>query len=181
MRILVAADFRGGNRPVIEGVPMTDVYEFEATAIDGKPRKLSAWRGKVILVVNVASQCGLTPQYAGLEALQKRFQDRGFEVLGFPCNQFGGQEPGTEKEIATFCETSFGVSFPLFSKVEVNGPGADPLWKHLKASAPGLLGSEAIKWNFTKFLVGRDGKVLERFAPTTSPEDLAPAIERALG
>ncbi len=159
---------------------MTTLQEFAARDIAGKTRKLAQYRGKVVLVVNVASQCGLTPQYQGLEALYERYRDRGFEVLGFPCNQFGGQEPGTEGEIATFCETHYGVTFPMFAKVEVNGEGTDPLWQWLKASAPGLMGSEAIKWNFTKFLVGRDGRVIERFAPTTPPEDLAPAIERAL-
>jgi len=128
----------------------------------------------------VASQCGLTPQYAGLEQLWRTYRDQGFSVLGFPCNQFGAQEPGPEAEIATFCETRFDVTFPLFAKVEVNGDDAHPLWRWMRAEKPGLLGSEAIKWNFTKFLVGRDGRVLQRFAPTDAPDALAPAIEQAL-
>ncbi len=159
---------------------MTTAYEFGAETIEGRKRALSKYRGKVLLIVNTASQCGLTPQYSGLEALYRKYRDRGLEILGFPCNQFGAQEPGSEGEIAKFCETQFGVSFPMFAKVDVNGDTAHPLFQWLRKEAPGLLGSEAIKWNFTKFLVDRKGRVVERFAPTTAPEDLAPAIEKLL-
>ncbi len=159
---------------------MTTVHDFSAGTIDGRPRALSDYRGKVLLIVNTASQCGLTPQYAGLEALYRQYRDRGLEILGFPCNQFGAQEPGSEGEIAKFCETHYDVSFPMFAKVEVNGDAAHPLFEWLRKRAPGLLGSEAIKWNFTKFLVDREGRAVERFAPTTVPADLAPAIERLL-
>ena len=159
----------------------TTAWDFSAETIDGHPAALADHRGKVLLVVNTASQCGLTPQYAGLEALQRQFAGRGFAVLGFPCNQFGGQEPGTENQIRTFCETRFDVTFPMYAKVEVNGDGAHPLWQWMKSAAPGLLGSEAIKWNFTKFLIDREGRVVERFAPTTAPADIAPAIEKLLG
>jgi glutathione peroxidase len=159
---------------------MTTVYEFSAKTIDGKSRKLGDYKGKVLLVVNTASQCGFTPQYKGLEAVYRKFKDRGFAVLGFPSNQFGEQEPGSDSDIAEFCEMNFGVSFPLFSKIDVNGDGAHPLFKYLTAAKPGVLGSEAIKWNFTKFLVGKDGKVIARYAPTTKPDDLAKDIERAL-
>ena len=159
---------------------MASVHDFTVDDIHGKPVPLDRYKGEVLLIVNVASQCGFTPQYKGLEALQKRFHDRGFDVLGFPCNQFGAQEPGTESEIATFCETSFGVTFPMFSKVDVNGEQAAPLYRHLKSARPGLLGTEAIKWNFTKFLVGRDGEVLARYAPNDTPESLAADIEKAL-
>jgi len=160
---------------------MTNVYGFSARGIDGVERSLQDYRGQVLLVVNVASQCGFTPQYGALEALHERFGARGFAVLGFPCNQFGGQEPGAEAQIAQFCETQYGVKFPLFAKVEVNGEGAHPLWQHLKAARPGLLGSEAIKWNFTKFLVDRQGEVAKRYAPNTDPASIAPDIERLLG
>ncbi|HMS03944.1 MAG TPA: glutathione peroxidase [Gemmatimonadaceae bacterium] len=156
-------------------------FDFEATAIDGSSHALRDYAGQVLLVVNVASQCGLTPQYAGLEQLWRTYRDRGFTVLGFPCNQFGHQEPGTEAEIATFCETRFDVTFPLFAKIDVNGDSAHPLWKWMRHEEPGVLGTEAIKWNFTKFLIGRDGRVIERFAPTSTPESLVEAIERALG
>jgi glutathione peroxidase len=159
---------------------MSTVYEFSATTIDGKPRALADYRGKVLLVVNTASKCGFTPQYKGLEAIYRQFKDRGFAVLGFPCNQFGEQEPGEDATIAEFCERNFGVSFPLFAKVDVNGADAHPLFKHLTSEKKGLLGTGAIKWNFTKFLVGKDGKVIERYAPTTSPEDLVKDIEKAL-
>ena len=159
---------------------MASVHDFTVDDIHGKPVPLDRYKGEVLLIVNVASQCGFTPQYKGLEALQKRFHDRGFDVLGFPCNQFGGQEPGTESEIATFCETSFGVTFPLFRKVDVNGDTAAPLYRHLKSARPGLLGTEAIKWNFTKFLVGRDGQVLARYAPNDTPESIAADVEKAL-
>ncbi|MFN9481152.1 MAG: glutathione peroxidase [Betaproteobacteria bacterium] len=159
---------------------MDTIYTFQAAGIDGKPRKLADYRGQVLLIVNTASRCGFTPQYKGLEEIYRRFKGRGFAVLGFPCNQFGAQEPGAESEIAEFCELNYGVSFPLFAKVDVNGPGAHPLYKYLTTAKPGLLGSEAIKWNFTKFLVGKDGTVIERYAPTTKPEDLAADIEKAL-
>ncbi len=152
------------------------IYEFEARAIDGTSVSLDRYRGKVLLIVNVASECGFTPQYAGLEALYRRHRARGLVVLGFPCNQFGHQEPGDEEEIRQFCTTRYDVTFPLFAKIEVNGPGAHPLYRYLKQRQPGLLGSEAIKWNFTKFLVGRDGTVLRRYAPTDTPE----VIERDL-
>ena len=159
---------------------MASVYDFSAQAIDGKTRTLADFKGKVLLVVNTASQCGFTPQYTGLEALHKKYADRGFAVLGFPSNQFGQQEPGPDTEIAAFCETSFGVTFPMFSKVDVNGTAAHPLFTYLTSEKKGLLGSEAIKWNFTKFLVGKDGAVIDRYAPTTKPEDLTEDIERAL-
>ena len=160
---------------------MTNVYDFTARTLDGREQSLSDWRGQVLLIVNTASQCGFTPQYAGLQALQDKHAAKGFAVLGFPCNQFGAQEPGTEADIAKFCETRFAVGFPMFAKVEVNGPGAHPLYRHLCAAAPGLLGSQAIKWNFTKFLIARDGRVLGRYAPTTRPQDIERDIERALG
>jgi len=159
---------------------MTTVYDFSAQTIDGKTRRLADYRGKVLLVVNTASKCGFTPQYKELEALYERYRERGFAVLGFPCNQFGAQEPGPESQIAEFCETNYGVSFPLFAKVDVNGAGAHPLFKHLTSAKKGLLGSESIKWNFTKFLIGRDGSVLDRYAPATAPESIARDIERAL-
>ena len=159
---------------------MTTVFDFEAATIDGKARKLADYKGQVLLVVNTASKCGFTPQYKGLEAIYKQFKDRGFAVLGFPCNQFGAQEPGPESEIAEFCEMNYGVSFPMFAKVDVNGSGAHPLFKHLTSAKKGLLGSEAIKWNFTKFLIGKDGAVIERYAPTTTPEAITKDIEKAL-
>jgi glutathione peroxidase len=159
---------------------MTSVYDFSATMIDGKPRKLADYKGKVLLVVNTASKCGFTPQYKGLEALYKKYKDKGLVVLGFPSNQFGAQEPGPESEIAEFCEMNYGVTFPLFSKIDVNGDAAHPLYKYLTSAKKGLLGSEAIKWNFTKFLVDKDGNVVERYAPTTKPEDLEKDVEAAL-
>jgi glutathione peroxidase len=159
---------------------MAGIHDFEVDDIRGKRVKLDRYKGRVLLVVNTASQCGFTPQYAGLEALQKKYHARGFDVLGFPCNQFGAQEPGTAKEIATFCETSFGVTFPMFAKVDVNGDDAAPLYRWLKKEKPGLLGSEAIKWNFTKFLVDRKGRVVNRYAPNDKPESIAPDIEKLL-
>jgi glutathione peroxidase len=149
-----------------------NVHEFEVTTIDGQPLKLDHYRGKLLLIVNVASQCGFTPQYQGLEALYRKHKDRGLVVLGFPCNQFGHQEPGDAAEIKRFCALSYDVTFPLFAKIDVNGDGAHPLYRHLKKERPGLLGSEAIKWNFTKFLVGRDGAVLKRYAPTDTPDSI---------
>jgi glutathione peroxidase len=159
---------------------MPTVYDFSAQTIDGKTRKLADYKGQVLLVVNTASKCGFTPQYKGLEEIYRRFKDRGFAVLGFPCNQFGAQEPGPESEIAEFCEMNYGVTFPMFAKVDVNGDGAHPLFKHLTRAKKGLLGSEAIKWNFTKFLVGKEGQVIERYAPTTAPEAIVKDIEQAL-
>lgn len=160
---------------------MNDVYDFPVKTIDGREHSLRLYEGKVLLIVNTASRCGFTPQYKGLEALHQRYKDRGLVVLGFPCNQFLSQEPGTEENIKSFCELSFGVSFPLFSKIEVNGEQAHPLFHYLKEALPGFLGSTTIKWNFTKFLVNRQGQPVERFAPNTDPEALAPAIERLLG
>lgn len=156
-------------------------YDFNAQSLDGTPVDLAQYRGRVTLIVNTASRCGFTPQYRGLQALYERFRDRGFAVLGFPCNQFGAQEPGSADEIATFCETTYHVDFPMFAKIDVNGPDAHPLWKHLTHAKKGLLGSEAIKWNFTKFLVDRDGRVIDRYAPTTAPESIASDIEPLLG
>ena len=159
---------------------MATLYEFTARDLAGQDVGLDRWRGQVVLVVNVASQCGFTPQYTGLEDLYRAYQDRGFAVLGFPCNQFGHQEPGDEGAIRQFCETQYGISFPLFAKIDVNGADAHPLYRWLKEQKPGLLGTEGIKWNFTKFLIGRDGQVLARHAPTESPEKLAPEIAAAL-
>jgi glutathione peroxidase len=156
------------------------LYEFTARTVEGKDQSLADYKGNVLLVVNVASECGFTPQYQGLEELHRKFKDRGFAVLGFPCNQFGAQEPGSEAQIKSFCETRFGVSFPLFAKIDVNGPAAHPLYDFLKSSEPGLLGTEAIKWNFTKFLVDRSGNVKARYAPTTKPEDLTGEVEAML-
>ena len=156
------------------------VYDFTASALDGHAVPLSDYRGKVLLIVNTASKCGFTPQYEGLEALNKRYADKGLVVLGFPCNQFGAQEPGNADEIASFCSLTYDVTFPMFAKIDVNGPAAHPLYAFLKHEKKGLLGSEGIKWNFTKFLVGRDGEVVERFAPTTKPEDLSSSIEKLL-
>jgi glutathione peroxidase len=154
--------------------------DIELTAIDGTRQKLGDYAGKALLVVNVASKCGFTPQYAGLEKLHKRFAPKGFTVLGFPCDQFGHQEPGDEAQIQQFCSTTYDVTFPMFAKVEVNGAGAHPLFAELKRAAPGLLGTQAIKWNFTKFLVGRDGEVKKRYAPTDAPDSIAPDVEAAL-
>jgi glutathione peroxidase len=159
---------------------MSSLYDFEATTSDGSRRRLADLQGQVVLIVNTASECGFTPQFAGLEALWQRYKDQGLAVVGFPTNQFGQQDPGSNTEIADFCQRNYGVSFPMMEKIEVNGTGAHPLWRWLKAQAPGLLGSEGIKWNFTKFLVGRDGRVIKRYAPTDKPESLAPDIEKAL-
>ncbi|MCM2322847.1 MAG: glutathione peroxidase [Oligoflexia bacterium] len=156
------------------------VHEFEVKAIDGETVSLRQYEGKVLLIVNVASECGFTPQYQGLEELYRRFRERGFAVLGFPCNQFGNQEPGDEAQIKNFCETRFQVSFPLFSKIDVNGPGAHPLYEFMKERRKGLLGSEAIKWNFTKFLIDRQGEVVGRFPPQAKPAELASEIEKFL-
>ena len=159
---------------------MTTIYDFTVDDIAGKKVKLDRYKGKVMLIVNTASECGYTPQYKGLEQLYASLHGKGLEVLGFPCNQFGEQEPASEKEIAAFCERNYGVTFPMFRKVDVNGEDAEPLFKWLKKEKPGLLGSEAIKWNFTKFLVDRSGKVVKRYAPQTKPEDLTRDIEALL-
>jgi glutathione peroxidase len=159
---------------------MANIYDFKADNLAGAPVDLTRYRGKVLLIVNTASECGFTPQYQGLEELYRQFKDQGVEVLGFPCNQFGAQEPGTAEEIGAFCEKNYGVTFPLFSKIDVNGDDAHPLFKHLKQAAPGLMGSEAIKWNFTKFLVKKDGTVFKRYAPRTEPKELVKDIEKLL-
>ena len=159
---------------------MTTVHEFTVRTIEGAEQSLGDHRGKVLLIVNVASRCGLTPQYTALEALQRKHAEHGFSVLGFPCNQFGGQEPGTEAQILEFCTLNYEVSFPMYGKVEVNGEGTHLLYAHLKSAAPGLLGSESLKWNFTKFLVDREGRVVRRYAPTDSPESIEKDIEALL-
>jgi len=158
----------------------SSIYDFEALSIDGRPAHLSTQRGKVLLIVNTASACGFTPQFAGLEALWEKYRERGLVVVGFPSNEFGSQDPGGNEEIASFCQRNYGVSFPMMAKVEVNGARAHPLWRWLKAEAPGMLGSQAVKWNFTKFLVGRDGRVLRRYAPTDTPQSLEADVEAAL-
>lgn len=157
------------------------VYDFKARTIDGRDVSLSEYKGKVLLIVNVASRCGFTPQYRGLEELYERFQERGFEVLGFPCNQFRNQEPGSEAEIRNFCDLQFGVRFPLFAKIEVNGPGTHPLYEYLKKSKPGFLGTRRIKWNFTKFLIDRHGNPVRRYSPQTRPSAIEKDVQAALG
>ena len=159
---------------------MSTVYDFEALSIDGQPVALSQYRGRVLLVVNTASACGFTPQFAGLEKLHQQYGAQGLTVLGFPCNQFASQDPGDDAQIASFCQKNYGVSFQMMRKIKVNGEGAHPLYQWLCAEAPGLLGSKAIKWNFTKFLLGRDGRVLKRYAPQDAPEKIAGDIEAAL-
>jgi len=159
---------------------MSSIYDFEAQQINGQDIALSEYRGKVMLIVNTASKCGFTPQFGGLEELHKAYTGKGLVVLGFPCNQFGSQDPGADGEIAEFCQVNYGVSFPMMGKIDVNGPAAHPLYKWLSAEAPGLLGSKSIKWNFTKFLVGKDGQVIRRYAPTDKPADLAKDVEAAL-
>ena len=159
---------------------MSSFYDITCQRITGEDEALSIYQEKVVLIVNTASQCGFTPQFQGLEALSQEFKAQGFEVLGFPCNQFGSQDPGSEEEIQQFCQTNYGVSFPMFAKIDVNGPHTHPLYQYLKNQAPGLMGSEAIKWNFTKFLVDQSGRVRDRFAPTTKPEDLGVHIEKLL-
>lgn len=160
---------------------MTTLYDIPVRTIDGHEQTLAPFQGKVLLIVNTASACGLTPQYAGLEALHRELGPKGLAVLGFPCNQFGAQEPGSEAEIKAFCSLNYDVSFPMFAKIDVNGDETHPLYRHLKAAQPGLLGTEAIKWNFTKFLVGRDGTVLKRYAPTDPPDAIRADLETALG
>ena len=158
----------------------TSIYDFEAQQINGQNVPLSQYQGKVLLIVNTASACGFTPQFGGLEELHKQYADKGLVVLGFPCNQFGSQDPGSNDEIASFCQLNYGVSFPMMAKIDVNGADASPLYKWLTAEAPGLLGSKAIKWNFTKFLVGKNGQVIRRYAPQDAPKKLAADIEAAL-
>ena len=158
----------------------TNVYDFEALSIAGKPAHLSTQRGKVLLIVNTASACGFTPQFAGLEALWKDYREKGLVVIGFPSNQFGAQDPGSNDEISAFCEMNYGVSFPMMAKVDVNGDAAPPLWKWLTAEAPGLLKTEPIKWNFTKFLIGKDGRTVQRYGPTDTPASMRADIEAAL-
>lgn len=157
-----------------------NIYDLSVRSIDGIDLPLSKYRGSVLLIVNVASKCGFTPQYAGLEALHKQYHERGFEVLGFPCDQFGHQEPGNEAEIKEFCSLTYGVSFPMFAKIKVNGADAEPLYAYLKEARPGVLGLEAIKWNFTKFLIGKDGVPIKRYAPADKPESIEGDVEAAL-
>jgi glutathione peroxidase len=159
---------------------MTSVYDFEAQTITGQSVKLDQYKGKVVLIVNTASKCGFTPQFEGLEALWKAYEAKGVVILGFPCNQFGSQDPGNNSEIASFCQLNYGVSFPMMAKVDVNGPAAHPLYKWLVKEAPGILGTKSIKWNFTKFLVGKDGQVIGRYAPTDKPAGLKADIDKAL-
>jgi glutathione peroxidase len=159
---------------------MASIYDFSATTLDGKEKSLADFRGKVVLVVNTASKCGFTPQYEGLEALYNDLHAKGFEILGFPCNQFGGQEPGNEQDIGQFCTLNYGVTFPMFAKIDVNGANAHPFYKFLKEAQKGIAGTAAIKWNFTKFLVDREGNVVERFAPTVKPAELEPEVARLL-
>ncbi len=159
---------------------MNSLHDFSALGIDGQTQDLAPYRGQVVLVVNTASACGFTPQFAGLQKLHEQFAGRGFTVMGFPCNQFGSQDPGSNSEILGFCQKNYGVSFPMMGKVEVNGPKAHPLWKWLTRTAPGLLGTEAIKWNFTKFLIGKDGQVIKRYGSVDKPEGIARDIEAAL-
>jgi glutathione peroxidase len=160
--------------------PGGTVYDYSAPLLDGQVVSLARFEGKVLLIVNTASKCGFTPQYAGLEELYRANKERGFEILGFPCNQFGAQEPGSAEEIGTFCERNYGVSFPMFEKINVNGDAVHPLYRFLKQSKPGLFGSERIKWNFTKFLVDRTGRVVDRFGPSTKPEEFAPRVRELL-
>jgi glutathione peroxidase len=159
---------------------MTTIFDLAADNLSGQAVNLSQYQGKVLLIVNTASKCGFTPQYKGLEAVYQQFKDQGVEVLGFPCNQFGAQEPGQAEEIGAFCEKNYGVSFPLFAKIDVNGEHAHPLFQKLKKDAPGILGTEAIKWNFTKFLIRKDGTVFKRYAPATKPEELIADIQKLL-
>lgn len=159
---------------------MSNIYQFEAELLEGDIKALADYKGKVMLIVNTASKCGFTPQFAGLEKLYQKYKPQGLEILGFPCNQFGGQDPGTNKEIGAFCQRNYGVNFPMFAKVDVKGPEAHAIFRFLTREAKGILGSQNIKWNFTKFLVGRNGEVLGRYAPTTKPEALEADIEKAL-
>lgn len=158
---------------------MSNIYQFQAELLDGQEQSLSVYAGKVLLIVNTASKCGFTPQFSGLEKLYQQYKDQGLEVLGFPCNQFGGQDPGSNTEIGAFCQKNYGVSFPMFAKVDVKGAEAHPVFRYLTNNSKGILGN-GIKWNFTKFLIGRDGRIIQRFAPTTKPESLQEEIEKAL-
>ena len=178
-----AADGKAGTAPakIAKGKTMSvNVYEFSAKALDGKDINLSSYKGDVLLIVNTASQCGFTPQYKGLEELHNKYKERGLKVLGFPCNQFGNQEPGDSSQIASFCKKNYGVDFQMFEKIDVNGNNAHPLYKYLTAAAPGALGTEAIKWNFTKFLVDRQGKIVKRYAPSVEPSQIATDIDKVL-
>ncbi|EEK95149.1 Glutathione peroxidase bsaA [Bacillus thuringiensis serovar thuringiensis str. T01001] len=166
---------------VKRGAKTMTVYDFSAKTITGEEKSLKDYKGKALLIVNVASKCGFTPQYKGLQEVYDKYKDQGLEILGFPCNQFGGQEPGTEADITSFCELNYGVNFPMFAKVDVKGDKAHPLYTYMTEQAPGLLGMKAVKWNFTKFLIGKDGKVVGRFAPQTKPVDLEVEIEKVLG
>jgi glutathione peroxidase len=159
---------------------MASVYDFSGKTITGQDKPIAEFKGQVMLIVNTASKCGFTPQFKGLEDLYEKYKDKGLAVLGFPCNQFLNQDPGDDAQISEFCQLNYGVSFPMFAKIDVNGENADPLFKHLTTAAPGLLGSKAVKWNFTKFLVDRNGKVISRYAPATKPEDIAADIEKLL-
>lgn len=166
---------------VKRGAKTMTVYDFSAKTIIGEEKSLKDYEGKVLLIVNVASKCGFTPQYKGLQEVYDKYKEQGLEILGFPCNQFGGQEPGTEVDITSFCELNYGVNFPMFAKIDVKGDKAHPLYTYMTEQAPGLLGMKAVKWNFTKFLIGKDGKVVGRFAPQTKPVDLEVEIEKVLG
>jgi glutathione peroxidase len=186
--VIVAVSLRSPGLGLLDNHPdqerreaMTQsIYQFSATTISGQEKSLADFKGKVMLIVNTASKCGFTPQFEGLESIHKKFADKGVVVLGFPCNQFGHQDPGSNDEIASFCQQNYGVSFPMFAKIDVNGPDAHPLFKYLKEQAPGVLGSEGIKWNFTKFLVDKDGKVVRRYAPATKPADIEQDIAALL-
>lgn len=168
------------NADLPKNLIMTEIYRFRANTLEGMPQSLSDFEGQVLLIVNTASQCGFTPQLSGLQSLYDRYKERGFSVLAFPCNQFRQQEPGTNAEIGSFCQRNYGVTFPVFAKIEVNGSAAHPLFRHLKHQAPGVLGTGFIKWNFTKFLVSRDGRTIRRFGPNTAPEAITPVIEELL-
>ena len=160
---------------------MTSIYEFSAQTVGGKEQPLEDYQGKVLLVVNTASKCGLTPQFAGLEELYEKYKDQGLVILGFPCNQFANQDPGSDEEITEICQLNYGVTFPMFGKIDVNGSTADPIFKHLKKEAPGALGSQRIKWNFTKFLIDPEGNVVKRYAPTVKPKDIEKDVKKLLG
>ena len=172
--------FRGQHTPNTSQTMDNTIYQFSAADIDGNQQSLSQYKGKVVVIVNVASKCGFTPQYEGLQALYEQYRHKGLVILGFPCNQFASQEPGTAADIKSFCSLNYGVDFPMFAKIDVNGDNAHPLYKFLKDQKSGLLGTKAIKWNFTKFLIDRDGKVVERFSPQTKPADMGAAIEKLL-
>lgn len=178
LRFIMLGILVGGS--TAKGADKMSLYEFKVKTAEGKEQNLADYKGKAVLIVNVASKCGYTPQYEELESLFKKYEQKGLMILGFPSNQFGAQEPGSNQEIQKFCQTTYGVTFPVFAKVDVNGKDAIPLYGWLKSNAPGVLGTEAIKWNFTKFLVGKDGKVIKRYAPTTKPSEITPDIEAAI-